>query len=420
MAKDDDTITIEKTRVVLVGFEQEKDKYNVIKALAKELSYSFEEASEVVESIPVEIIQPLPMEAAENLAERLRPEGAQIELIPLSRDMGGGRTCYRHPHKLAMAKCKVCGKLVCNLCLIETRGKLYCKDHFRRFKYLRFGKYVGGFGAVALLFFLWLFYGESIGLATKKIMPLSTQRIAMVIFTDNADTQASEFYGSLMRAGTRSQFKKDEDHDFADLVSWFQLQYKEVTHNKDFDVFDLDIYGLFDTLEAPPVFDLPSKSEDDLKTYLKNLAERNSFKIEAYDYYLFVFLIGQSPFIDDYIDELGAYDGKFGVFLYPLDRKKSSDHYVFALSHLLARMMGAAPRMDNRRFPLFPEGFAEPESNPLYPQTNAELMGGYIPLNEDKVKPIDNLDQAIIRLQTAYEIGWISNRYYRKASQITE
>lgn len=58
-------------------------------------------------------------------------------------------------------------------------------------------------------------------------------------------------------------------------------------------------------------------------------------------------------------------------------------------------------------FPQYPNGFAEPDKMPLYPQLMAELMAGRIPVAQGKAEiPVD-LSHTLIGLQTAQEIGWI-------------
>ena len=57
--------------------------------------------------------------------------------------------------------------------------------------------------------------------------------------------------------------------------------------------------------------------------------------------------------------------------------------------------------------PIYPDGFADPDKQPLYPQDFAELMGGYVPLNVAEKKIPLSLDQTLIGPKTAREIGWI-------------
>lgn len=57
--------------------------------------------------------------------------------------------------------------------------------------------------------------------------------------------------------------------------------------------------------------------------------------------------------------------------------------------------------------PIFPIGYAQADKQPLYPQTEAEIMGGRIALSEHKSKMPDDLEQTLIGTLTAKEVGWI-------------
>lgn len=57
--------------------------------------------------------------------------------------------------------------------------------------------------------------------------------------------------------------------------------------------------------------------------------------------------------------------------------------------------------------PLYPQGFAQPDKQPLYPQTAAELMAIHIPYDNTHYKMPKTLEQTRINPQTAQEIGWL-------------
>ena len=80
------------------------------------------------------------------------------------------------------------------------------------------------------------------------------------------------------------------------------------------------------------------------------------------------------------------------------------------IAHESLHLFGAQDRYDPYYgSPIFPEGYADPKQIPLYPQKRAEIMGGYIPMNERDFLVPDNLDSVIILQQTAKEVGWLVN-----------
>ncbi|NNG13821.1 MAG: hypothetical protein HKM22_01525 [Gammaproteobacteria bacterium] len=76
------------------------------------------------------------------------------------------------------------------------------------------------------------------------------------------------------------------------------------------------------------------------------------------------------------------------------------------LAHELLHTLGASDKYDlSNTLPLYPDGYADPDQQPLYPQKRAELMGGRIPITEQRAEQPDHLKQTIIGKATAIEIG---------------
>lgn len=76
------------------------------------------------------------------------------------------------------------------------------------------------------------------------------------------------------------------------------------------------------------------------------------------------------------------------------------------ITHELMHTLGATDRYDSNNMPLHPQGFAEPERQPLYPQRAAEIMGGRIPLSPTQAVTPSSLGQVVIGVHTAIEINW--------------
>ncbi|WP_047552585.1 hypothetical protein [Methylotenera sp. G11] len=78
------------------------------------------------------------------------------------------------------------------------------------------------------------------------------------------------------------------------------------------------------------------------------------------------------------------------------------------LAHELLHTLNATDKYDlTTTLPVYPDGYAEPGKNPLYPQDFAELMGGRIPQSETSAEIPKNLGQTLIGDMTAREIGWL-------------
>jgi hypothetical protein len=78
------------------------------------------------------------------------------------------------------------------------------------------------------------------------------------------------------------------------------------------------------------------------------------------------------------------------------------------ISHELLHTLGATDKYDpDSTLPRFPDGYAEPERNPRYPQSFAEIMAGRIPMTPTSAEIPDSLAQTIIGPATAAEINWL-------------
>lgn len=77
-------------------------------------------------------------------------------------------------------------------------------------------------------------------------------------------------------------------------------------------------------------------------------------------------------------------------------------------AHELLHTLTASDKYDlATTLPAYPDGFAEPDKSPLYPQDFAELMGGRVPVSETKAEIPKSLSQTLIGEKTAREIGWL-------------
>lgn len=107
---------------------------------------------------------------------------------------------------------------------------------------------------------------------------------------------------------------------------------------------------------------------------------------------------------------LGLQKGLVGivnVFAHP--RQAGSNRVVIA--HELLHTLGASDKYDPAtNQPRHPDGFADPQASPLYPQELAEIMGGRIPksLQASDIPP--DIESTRVGAVTASEIRWPATR----------
>ncbi len=105
-------------------------------------------------------------------------------------------------------------------------------------------------------------------------------------------------------------------------------------------------------------------------------------------------------------NSLGIRKGMFGVVHAYADYGLQFKNHV-VVAHEILHTLGASDKYDPAtQLPRFPDGFADPEQSPLYPQQLAEIMGSRIPRSENQATMPPSLDFTVIGDKTAREIKW--------------
>jgi len=132
----------------------------------------------------------------------------------------------------------------------------------------------------------------------------------------------------------------------------------------------------------------------------------NNFEGPANDIQLFVSYFDPDQY--DVLDHsIGLQKGMIGIVNAYATRRMAAKNNVI-IAHELLHTLGATDKYDlNTNQPLWPEGYASPDQQPLHPQTKAEIMGGRVPLSKTEAEIPKNLHYTLIGPQTAREINWI-------------
>jgi hypothetical protein len=103
----------------------------------------------------------------------------------------------------------------------------------------------------------------------------------------------------------------------------------------------------------------------------------------------------------------GLEKGKIGVaHIFASDNMAPSNKVVIA--HELLHTLGASDKYDAAtNIPQYPDGYANPDQEPLHPQSEAEIMGGRIPESAASATIPEALSQVVMGPVTATEIGWL-------------
>lgn len=101
----------------------------------------------------------------------------------------------------------------------------------------------------------------------------------------------------------------------------------------------------------------------------------------------------------------GLQKGLFGIVHVFADQRMAGSNDT-VIAHELLHTLGATDKYGADNLPRFPDGYAEPERQPRYPQEFAELMGGRIAVSATHAEIPESLQQVVIGPLTAGEIGW--------------
>lgn len=104
-------------------------------------------------------------------------------------------------------------------------------------------------------------------------------------------------------------------------------------------------------------------------------------------------------------NSVGLQKGMIGIVNARASRRNSAGNNVI-IAHEFLHTLGAIDKYDLASGqPTVPDGLAEPDRSPLFPQRYAEIMGGRVALAEDNAVMPKSLKYALIGPLTAAEIG---------------
>jgi hypothetical protein len=104
---------------------------------------------------------------------------------------------------------------------------------------------------------------------------------------------------------------------------------------------------------------------------------------------------------------VGIQNGSYGVVNAVASRQMAARNRI-VITHELLHILGASDKYDlHTGQPFAPDGLANPEQSPLYPQNRAEIMGGRIATSATRWRRPATLNSCLIGARTAAEISWL-------------
>ena len=121
-----------------------------------------------------------------------------------------------------------------------------------------------------------------------------------------------------------------------------------------------------------------------------------------------IFVLYHDPsFTQSVPHSVGLQKGLVGVVHAYAEREMTRANNV-VIAHEILHTLGASDKYDlDSLAPLHPIGYAEPDSEPLYPQSYAEVMAGRYAVDSRTFEMPESLDEVRVGDATALEIRWV-------------
>lgn len=141
---------------------------------------------------------------------------------------------------------------------------------------------------------------------------------------------------------------------------------------------------------------------------LRLYADRNSQPPGRAPPQIRIFVLYHDPsFTQSVPHSVGLQKGLVGVVHAYAEREMTRANNV-VIAHEILHTLGASDKYHLESLaPLHPAGYAEPDREPLYPQSHAEIMAGRYAIDSRTFEMPETLDQVVVGAATAREIRWI-------------
>jgi hypothetical protein len=247
---------------------------------------------------------------------------------------------------------------------------------------------------IILLFILFLVGANSY--LTHERLTDWDQSLAIVIYPINGD-------GSPFTADYIARLSKD---DFNAIGKFMQTEGQRYNQSL-VDPVLLDVAPEVSTLPPEPPFGANIVAIMWWSLRLRYWAWKNDTYLGPFSN-IQVFVLYHDPETHSQLDHsLGLKEGHICMVEGFAGRGHAARNNV-VIAHEMLHTLGATDKYNLQTLqPLFPEGYADPEQEPLLPQKYAEIMGRAIPLSVAEAKMPDSLFYSVIGPQTAKEIKWL-------------
>ncbi len=348
---------------------------------------------------PVVAADAVSLEVAERLAAELRETGAVVAVLEA---IGSGAWCVDHATGLAAYTCSRCQRPICAECRATAHALLCARcstltRHRARISRLR------------QLFVVFLFAVFLLEVARWQTTEEEALKLPATVAIYQFVPPGLTGHPLVQKLNTA---EAGSGRSLRDLQPWFAGQYRRYT-GAAVDPLTVSLRGPWERhLDPPPVPDEAPNAVAAMwrawryPRWFHGLAREMGGDPDQQG--IRVYMMYGADDDDLASHSRGSRRGRVAVVWVSLAETNPA-YAVETVAHEITHVLGADDRFDDERFlAKFPEGYADPFADPLYPQHQAELMAVDIPRSRTLEREIDSLAQVQIGHRTAAEIGFIS------------
>ena len=347
------------------------------------------------------------LDAAHDTAHRLRQAGARVVIVEEPIDREGSAFCTDHPAQLAARECERCNVAICPGCMVHAKGEprcVPCQDAITTHRTRTRRRQL-----VLLLIFSAFLYKvwDHFRLDTERMESSAPITIGVIQFAPKADTSAN-----IIRNLNYGSDAPGQGRTLRDLAPWINAEFSRYSGSPDAR-FRVDIRGPFAVDVNAPALAEPGDSwftrmvrAVQYPRYFQQLAADHGVNASRYTVKVYVVYGGSS--YDMASHSRGSETGRVAVVYVSLD-ELNPGYPLATIAHEIGHTLGADDTYDPETSrAIHPEGFVEPFSKPLFPQSFAELMAVDVPISRTREMEVSTLDQIRVGHRSAADMGWIS------------
>jgi hypothetical protein len=174
------------------------------------------------------------------------------------------------------------------------------------------------------------------------------------------------------------------------------------------------VFGPVDVAQRPPVLEGDGVLDLVRDTYAKSryvgrIDDAAGLTARGLDARIYLVARPGRAGVPNFVEGVSEQGGRTGFVAVDLDQTMV-DFALFVFAHELGHTLGATDKYDESGATMIPDGLAEPDAVPRFPQRFAEVMARGRPIAPGKDRPPDRLEQLRVGPATAREIGWLGKR----------